>query len=179
MGIAIGAGSDIALESADFVLMKSDPWDIVSAIRLSRTTLRNIKENLFWAFIYNTIGIPLAAGIFFVPLGWKLSPGFAALAMSLSSVCVVLNALRLRFFTSEIPPTSKEETMKKVLTIDGMMCNHCKMNVEKALSGIPGVVSAVVDLNAKTATVELSGNVSDEEFTRVISESGYTILSIN
>jgi len=179
VGIAIGAGSDIALESADFVLMKSDPWDIVSAIRLSRATLRNIKENLFWAFIYNTIGIPLAAGVFFVPFGWKLSPGFAALAMSLSSVCVVLNALRLRFFTSEIPPTSKEETMKKVLTIDGMMCNHCKMNVEKALSGIPGVVSAVVDLNAKTATVELSGNVSDEEFTRVISESGYTILSIN
>jgi len=179
VGIAIGAGSDIALESADFVLMKSDPWDIVSAIRLSRATLRNIKENLFWAFIYNTIGIPLAAGVFFVPFGWKLSPGFAALAMSLSSVCVVLNALRLRFFTSEIPPTSKEETMKKVLTIDGMMCNHCKMNVEKALSGIPGVVSAVVDLNVKTATVELSGNVSDEEFTRVISESGYTILSIN
>jgi len=179
VGIAIGAGSDIALESADFVLMKSDPWDIVSAIRLSRSTLRNIKENLFWAFIYNTIGIPLAAGVFFVPFGWKLSPGFAALAMSLSSVCVVLNALRLRFFTSEIPPTSKEETMKKVLTIDGMMCNHCKMNVEKALSGIPGVVSAVVDLGAKTATVELSGNVSDEEFNRVISESGYTILSIN
>ncbi len=117
VGIAIGAGSDIALKSADFVLMKSDPWDIVSAIRLSRATLRNIKENLFWAFIYNTIGIPLAAGIFFVPFGWKLFPGFAALAMSLSSVCVVLNALRLRFFTSEIPPTSKEETMKKVLRI--------------------------------------------------------------
>lgn len=179
VGIAIGAGSDIALESADFVLMKSDPWDIVSAIRLSRATLRNIKENLFWAFIYNTIGIPLAAGVFFVPFGWKLSPGFAALAMSLSSVCVVLNALRLRFFTSELPTTSKEETMKKVLTIDGMMCEHCKMTVEKVLSRIPGVVSARVDLKAKTATVELSGNVSDEEFTRVISESGYTILSIN
>lgn len=179
VGIAIGAGSDIALESADFVLMKSDPWDIVSAIRLSRATLRNIKENLFWAFIYNTIGIPLAAGVFFVPFGWKLSPGFAALAMSLSSVCVVLNALRLRFFTSALPTTSKEETMKKVLTIDGMMCEHCKMTVEKVLSRIPGVVSARVDLKAKTATVELSGNVSDEEFTRVISESGYTILSIN
>lgn len=179
VGIAIGAGSDIALESADFVLMKSDPWDIVSAIRLSRATLRNIKENLFWAFIYNTIGIPLAAGVFFVPFGWKLSPGFAALAMSLSSVCVVLNALRLRFFTSEMPTTSNEETMKKVLTIDGMMCDHCKMTVEKVLSRIPGVVSARVDLKAKTATVELSGNVSDEEFTRVISESGYTILSIN
>jgi Cu+-exporting ATPase len=179
VGIAIGAGSDIALESADFVLMKSDPWDIVSAIRLSRATLRNIKENLFWAFIYNTIGIPLAAGVFFVPFGWKLSPGFAALAMSLSSVCVVLNALRLRFFTSEMPTTSNEETMKKVLTIDGMMCEHCKMTVEKVLSRIPGVVSARVDLKAKTATVELSGNVSDEEFTRVISESGYTILSIN
>ncbi|WP_167816298.1 heavy metal translocating P-type ATPase [Methanocorpusculum sp. GPch4] len=179
VGIAIGAGSDIALESADFVLMKSDPWDIVSAIRLSRATLRNIKENLFWAFIYNTIGIPLAAGVFFVPFGWKLSPGFAALAMSLSSVCVVLNALRLRFFTSEMPTTSNEETMKKVLTIDGMMCDHCKMTVEKVLSRIPGVVSARVDLKAKTATVELSGNVSDEEFTRVISKSGYTILSIN
>ncbi|MFA7023475.1 MAG: heavy metal translocating P-type ATPase, partial [Methanocorpusculum sp.] len=179
VGIAIGAGSDIALESADFVLMKSDPWDIVSAIRLSRATLRNIKENLFWAFIYNTIGIPLAAGVFFVPFGWKLSPGFAALAMSLSSVCVVLNALRLRFFTSALPTTSKEETMKKVLTIDGMMCEHCKMTVEKVLSRIPGVVSARVDIKAKTATVELSGNVSDEEFTRVISESGYTILSIN
>ncbi len=178
VGIAIGAGSDIALESADFILMKSDPWDIVSAIRLSRATLRNIKQNLFWAFIYNTIGIPLAAGVFFVPLGWKLSPGFAALAMSLSSVCVVLNALRLRFFRSEIPTTSKEETMKKVLTIDGMMCDHCKMTVEKALSRIPGVVSAVVDLGAKTTTVELSGNVTDEEFNRVISESGYTIPSI-
>jgi len=178
VGIAIGAGSDIALESADFVLMKSDPWDIVSAIRLSRSTLRNIKQNLFWAFIYNTIGIPLAAGVFFVPFGWKLSPGFAALAMSLSSVCVVLNALRLRFFTSEMPTTSEEETMKKVLTIEGMMCDHCKMTVEKVLSRIPGVVSAVVDLTAKTATVELSADVADEEFKWVISESGYTIMSI-
>ena len=145
VGIAIGAGSDIALESADFVLMKSDPWDIVSAIRLSRATLLNIKENLFWAFIYNTIGIPLAPGVFFVPFGWKLSPGFAALVMSLSSVCVVMNALRLRFFTSDIPTISKEETMKKVLTIDGIMCEHCKMAVEKALAQIPGVVSASVD----------------------------------
>lgn len=178
VGIAIGAGSDIALESADFVLMKSDPWDIVSAIRLSRATLRNIKQNLFWAFIYNTIGIPLAAGVFFVPFGWKLSPGFAALAMSLSSVCVVSNALRLRFFTSEIPTNLKEETMKKTLTIDGMMCEHCKMAVEKALSKIPGVVSASVDLKEKTAAVELSADVSDAEFIRVISESGYTILSI-
>ena len=158
--------------------MKSDPWDIVSAIRLSRATVRNIKENLFWAFIYNTIGIPLAAGVFFVPLGWKLSPGFAALAMSLSSVCVVLNALMLRYFSSEIPTTSKEETMKKVLTIDGMICDHCKMNVEKVLSRIPGVVFAVVDLGAKTATVELSGNVADDDFNRVIFKSGYTILSI-
>jgi len=178
VGIAIGAGSDIALESADFVLMKSDPWDIVSAIRLSRAALRNIKQNLFWAFIYNTIGIPLAAGVFFVPFGWKLSPGFAALAMSLSSVCVVFNALRLRFFTSENPIPSQEETMKKILTIDGMMCDHCKMAVEKALSRIPGVVSAVVDLGAKTAVVELSADVPDAEFIRVISESGYTILSI-
>ncbi len=178
VGIAIGASSDIALEYADFILMKSDPWDIVSAIRLSRATVRNIKENLFWAFIYNTIGIPLAAGVFFVPLGWKLSPGFAALAMSLSSVCVVLNALMLRYFSSEIPTTSKEETMKKVLTIDGMICDHCKMNVEKVLSRIPGVVFAVVDLGAKTATVELSGNVADDDFNRVIFKSGYTILSI-
>ena len=178
VGIAIGAGSDIALESADFVLMKSDPWDIVSAIRLSRAALRNIKQNLFWAFIYNTIGIPLAAGVFFVPFGWKLSPGFAALAMSLSSVCVVFNALRLRFFTSENPIPSQEETMKKILAIDGMMCDHCKMAVEKALSRIPGVVSAVVDLGAKTAVVELSADVPDAEFIRVISESGYTILSI-
>ncbi|HJJ51356.1 MAG TPA: heavy metal translocating P-type ATPase [Methanocorpusculum sp.] len=179
VGIAIGAGSDIALESADFVLMKSDPWDIVSAIRLSRATLRNIKQNLFWAFIYNTVGIPLAAGVFFVPLGWKLSPGFAALAMSLSSVCVVSNALRLKFFKSEIPTNYKEKTMKKVLTIEGMMCDHCKMNVEKALSAIPGVVSVSVDLKAKTATVELSKVIAEAKFISVISESGYKILSIN
>lgn len=178
VGIAIGAGSDIALESADFVLIKNDPRDLVTAIRLSRSTLRNIKQNLFWAFIYNTIGIPLAAGIFFVPFGWKLSPGFAALAMSLSSVCVVSNALRLRFFSSKNQPNLMENTMKKVLTIDGMMCNHCKMNVEKVLSGIPGVVSASVDLNAKTATVVLSGDVSQTEFTRAISDAGYTLLSI-
>lgn len=179
VGIAIGAGSDIALESADFVLMKSDPWDIVSAIRLSRATLRNIKQNLFWAFIYNTIGIPLAAGVFFVPLGWKLSPGFAALAMGLSSFCVVSNALRLRFFKSEIPTIYKEKTMKKVLTIEGMMCDHCKKNVEQVLSGIPGVVSVSVDLKTKTATVELSKVIAEAKFISVISESGYKILSIN
>ncbi len=179
VGIAIGAGSDIALESADFVLMRNDPRDLVTAIRLSRATLRNIKQNLFWAFIYNTIGIPLAAGIFFVPFGWKLSPGFAALAMSLSSVCVVTNALRLRFFTSKNQPILQEQTMKKILTIDGMMCSHCKMNVEKVLMGLPPVVSVLVNLEAKTATVELNGNVPDAEFIRVISEAGYKLLSID
>ena len=169
VGIAIGAGADVAIESADIVLMKSDLMDVVTAIQLSRAVIRNIKENLFWAFFYNSIGIPLAAGVFFSSFGWKLNPMFGAAAMSLSSVCVVTNALRLRFFKPRLsaraasqplenshpaaepfvccPVNSDKETgacasqkersnntMKKVLKVEGMMCNHCKAAVEKALN---------------------------------------------
>ena len=198
VGIAIGAGADVAIESADIVLMKSDLMDVVTAIQLSRAVIRNIKENLFWAFFYNSVGIPLAAGVFFTAFGWKLNPMFGAAAMSLSSVCVVANALRLRFFkpklaaakaesaqaeaaesgegarqkealpacgaagskekdSAYVPETRAEkerskEAMKKVLKVEGMMCNHCKAAVEKALNAVEGVSAAEVNLEEKTAT---------------------------
>lgn len=185
VGIAIGAGSDVAIESADVVLMKSDLNDAVTAIRLSKAVIRNIRQNLFWAFIYNIIGIPLAAGVFFPVLGWQLNPMFAAAAMSLSSVCVVSNALRLRFFKGEsgqAPAQNKPEvkgemkTMEKKVVIEGMMCAHCQAHVEKALNALPGV-SASVDLESKTATV--TGDVSDEAIRAAVSEAGYQVVSIS
>ena len=156
MGLAIGAGTDVAIESADIVLMKSDLLDAVTAVELSRATIRNVKENLFWAFLYNTIGIPLAAGVFFPVLGWQLNPMFAAAAMSLSSVSVVSNALRLKLFQprhkAAASPKTQSKTEKEVyvmertLTIEGMMCQHCAAHVTKALNALPGV-TATVDLH--------------------------------
>ncbi len=187
VGIAIGAGTDVAIESADVVLMKNDLADVVTAIRLSKAVIRNIRQNLFWAFFYNVIGIPLAAGVFFPVLGWQLNPMFAAAAMSLSSVCVVSNALRLRFFKGEsihadtqniIKIEEKGEViiMEKKVIIEGMMCQHCRAHAEKALNGIEGV-TATVDLDSKTATV--TGEVSDEAIKAAIAEAGYEVVSIS
>ncbi|OUN83268.1 copper-translocating P-type ATPase [Flavonifractor sp. An52] len=185
VGMAIGAGTDVAIESADVVLMKSDLLDAVTAVRLSKKVIRNIKENLFWAFIYNIIGIPLAAGVWFPITGWQLSPMFGAAAMSLSSVCVVSNALRLKFFRplhQEVPAEQIEtqkgtSTMTKTMTINGMMCAHCQAHVEKALNAIDGV-TATVDLAAKTATVILSKDVADEVLKNAVTEAGYEVVSI-
>ena len=185
VGMAIGAGTDVAIESADVVLMKSDLLDAVTAVRLSKKVIRNIKENLFWAFIYNIIGIPLAAGVWFPITGWQLSPMFGAAAMSLSSVCVVSNALRLKFFRPLHPETPAEQieiqkgtsTMTKTMTINGMMCAHCQAHVEKALNAIDGVTAAV-DLAAKTATVTLSKDVADEVLKNAVTEAGYEVVSI-
>ncbi len=186
VGIAIGAGTDIAIESSDVVLMKSDLRDAVSAIQLSRSVIRNIKENLFWAFFYNTIGIPIAAGVFYLPFAFKLNPMFAAAAMSLSSVCVVSNALRLRGWkpawkeTTETPSSQDDEnkeetTMTKTMVIKGMMCAHCQAHVEKALNALPGV-TATVNLEAGTAAVQ--GDVSDEVLTKAVTDAGYEVVEI-
>ena len=201
VGIAIGAGTDVAMESADIVLMKSDLMDAVTAVELSKQVIRNIKQNLFWAFFYNTLGIPLAAGVFFPLLGWQLNPMFAAAAMSLSSVTVVSNALRLRFFKSrfrsagasrpreaapdggcpvhisETNETTKQggTAMEKTIKIEGMMCAHCSGRVEAALNALPGV-TATVDLTAGTATVR--GEATDEMLTKAITDAGYKVLGI-
>lgn len=192
VGVAIGAGTDVAMESADIILMKSDLMDAVTAIELSHATIRNIKENLFWAFFYNACGIPLAAGVFYPFLEWKLNPMFAAAAMSFSSAFVVGNALRLRLFrpkyaktTTALPkediqkePTHKEEIgMKKVLKIEGMMCNHCTGRVEKALNDLEGV-TAEVSLEGKSATVTLSKEVSDETLVQTVTDAGYEVVDI-
>lgn len=185
VGIAIGAGTDIAIESADIVLMKSDLMDAVNAIRLSKAVIVNIKQNLFWAFFYNVVGIPLAAGVLFVSFGLKLNPMFAAAAMSLSSVFVVTNALRLRWFKPIKAQNSnlktierkKEEEMKKVMMIEGMSCGHCSGRVEKALNALDGV-SASVDLANKSASITLSKEVSDEVLKSAVKEAGYTVVSI-
>ena len=187
VGIAIGAGTDVAIESADVVLMKSDLLDAVTAVQLSKKVIRNIKENLFWAFIYNIIGIPLAAGVWYPITGWQLSPMFGAAAMSLSSVCVVSNALRLKFFRPSRPeePVGPEQTeqqkgmnsMTKIMTINGMMCAHCQAHVEKALNAIDGA-TAVVDLEAKTATVTLTKDVADDVLKSAVTEAGYEVVSI-
>lgn len=188
VGIAIGAGSDIALDSADLVLMKSDLLDAVTAVRLSRSTLRNIKENLFWAFCYNAICIPVAAGVFFPLFHLQLSPMLASAAMSLSSVCVVTNALRLRRFRptkSDIPAAchsacctlkGEEATMTQTIHIQGMMCPHCVNHVTQALNAIPGV-SAQVDLERGTATV--TGDVSAETLKAAVEGAGYQVTAID
>ncbi len=180
VGIAIGAGTDIAIESADIVLMKNDLLDVVTAIRLSKATIRNIKENLFWAFFYNSIGIPLAAGVLYFSLGWKLSPMIAAAAMSLSSVCVVTNALRLKFFKTPVSHKIDKEinNMKKIIKIEGMHCAHCQASAEKALNAIPGV-EAKVDLEKKQATVILTADVDDKLFQDALSEVGFEAVSIS
>lgn len=190
VGIAIGAGADIAIESADIVLMKNDLLDVVTALQLSRAVIRNIKQNLFWAFFYNSIGIPLAAGVFFSLLGWKLNPMFGAAAMSLSSLCVVSNALRLRWFQPKkikIGPNNQNkienkekgenQIMQKVITINSMSCEHCRARVEKALNSIEGV-SAIVDLKNQNAAVTLTRHVDDEELKNAVIDAGYEVVSI-
>lgn len=189
VGMALGAGQDIAIESADIVLMKSDLRDAAEAIRLSKATMRNIKQNLFWALFYNALGIPLAAGLFFPIFKWQLNPMFGAAAMSLSSVCVVTNALRLNLFKSKksnIPEESpsmddlqrKEVTlMKKTMFIDGMMCSHCTGTVTKVLNAIDGV-SAEVSLENKCAYIELSKEVSDDVLINAVTEAGYEVKGI-
>lgn len=180
VGFAIGAGSDIAIESGDVVLMRSGLSDLVTAIILSKSVIRNIKQNLFWAFFYNILGIPLAAGVFYVLLGWKLNPMFAAAAMSFSSVSVVLNALRLKNFKPQ--NVSKENLNKvnmiqKTLVIEGMSCPHCSARVEKALNAIDGV-EAIVSLEEKSAKVKISGEVSDDILKRAVEDAGYQVSYI-
>lgn len=182
VGIAIGAGTDIAIESADIVLMKSDLYDVVTAIRLSKATMRNIKQNLFWAFIYNIIGIPIAAGVFYTALGWLLSPMVAAGAMSFSSISVVTNALRLNFFKSQctlINQNPKEiKNMTKTIKIEGMSCMHCVGAVTKELNKIEGV-DATVDLASKTATVQIADeSVTDEALKGAVEEAGFEVVGI-
>ena len=187
VGIAIGAGADVAVDSADVVLMNSKLSDVCSAIRLSRHTLTNIKENLFWAFIYNIIGIPLAAGVWIPITGWTLNPMFGAAAMSLSSFCVVMNALRLNFVNVTSPKSDKkikevninyteEFKMTKTIKIDGMMCPHCEATVKKALEAIDGVTSAVASHTEKKATVELSKDVDTAVLEQAVVDAGYTII---
>ena len=189
IGIAIGAGADVAIDAADVVLVKSRLSDVPAAIRLSRATLRNIHENLFWAFIYNIIGIPLAAGIFINVLGWQLSPMFAAAAMSLSSFSVVTNALRLNFFRMYNPKRDRKiknklkikketKTMEKTLKIEGMMCGHCEMHVKKALEALDGVGNAEVSHKTGTAVVTFQKEVSDDVLKKAVTDQGYNVTDI-
>ena len=204
MGIAIGAGTDVAIDAADVVLMKSRLSDVAAAVRLSRATLRNIHENLFWAFFYNVIGIPLAAGVWIPIFGWTLNPMFGAAAMSLSSFCVVTNALRLNLFNmhdakkdkklknpaiiKELVDNNKTNhnqenkeigTMKKTMKIEGMMCGHCEATVKKALEGLDGVTSAEVSHEAGTAVVELSADVADGVLKKTVEDKDYKVTAIN
>jgi len=201
LGIAIGAGTDVAIESANAVLMKSDLLDAVSAIRLSKAVLRNIKENLFWALIYNVICIPVAAGVLYPAFGIKLSPMVGAAAMSLSSVCVVLNALRLNFFqtdhaaeaagndtaetaiaapaaeiSNDEPQTKEADTMEKTLKIEGMMCAHCQKHVHDALAKMDGVTDVTVDLEGGSADVKATRDIPQDEFQKVIADAGYELV---
>jgi len=190
VGIAIGAGTDVAIESADIVLMKSDLLDVSTAIRLSKATIRNIKQNLFWAFIYNIIGIPVAAGVFFIPFALKLNPMIGAFAMSFSSVFVVTNALRLRWFKPKhtvgnssaapagIERVKERRTMEKTLQIEDMMCQRCVMHVQKVLAALPGVEEAAVSLEEKAAKVKLVQGVTDEAFKAAVSAAGYQLTAI-
>ena len=187
-GIAIGAGADVAIDAADVVLMNSSLLDVPAAIRLSRATLRNIHENLFWAFFYNAIGIPLAAGVF-IPLGLTLNPMFGAAAMSLSSFCVVSNALRLNLFklrdnrhdhkrTNHLNDIKEEQTMEKTLEIKGMMCPHCEATVRTALEAMPQVQAAQVSHESGTAVVTLTAPVEDDTLRRTVEDKGYTVTAI-
>lgn len=191
IGIAIGAGTDVAIDAADIVLMKSRLSDVPAAIRLGRATLRNIHENLFWAFIYNIIGIPLAAGVFINLLGWQLNPMFAAAAMSLSSFCVVTNALRLNFFRihdskrdhkiknkSKITLNKEDKKMVKTLKIEGMMCGHCEMHTKNALEALDGVAKAEVSHETGTAVVTLEKDVADDILTQAVTDAGYKVIDI-
>lgn len=192
MGIAIGAGTDVAIDAADVVLMKSRLSDVPAAIRMSRATLRNIHENLFWAFFYNIIGIPLAAGVWYPLFGWKLNPMFGAAAMSLSSFCVVSNALRLNLFKmydaskdkklkakKEKKRSKKEDkTMKKIMHIEGMMCGHCEAAVKKALEALPQVDEAVVSHETGTAELTLNAEIADDVLKKTVEDKDYTVTSV-
>ena len=189
IGIAIGAGADVAIDAADVVLMKNSLSDVPAAIRLSRATLRNIHENLFWAFIYNIIGIPLAAGAFIGVLGWQLNPMFAAAAMSLSSFSVVTNALRLNFFRmydsgrnhkikNKFTTKKETKTMTKTLKIEGMMCGHCEMHTKKALEALDGVTKAEVSHKTGSAVVTLEKSVSDDVLMQAVADQGYQVTDI-
>ena len=202
VGIAIGAGTDVAIESADVVLMHSDLMDVPAAIQLSRATIRNVKQNLFWALLYNSIGIPLAAGVLYPAFGLRLNPMFGAAAMSMSSVCVVSNALRLKFFrprfdgealpaetqqeveiinTNSIEKEenheSEEKPMKKTIMIQGMMCPNCVKHVKNALCALPGC-QVEVDLEKGMAQVEMSQPVSDDTLRQAVTDAGYTVTEI-
>lgn len=177
LGIAIGAGTDVAVESADIVLIKNNLLDALTAVKLSHATIKNIKTNLFWAFFYNIIGIPVAAGVFYMSFGITLNPMIAAAAMSFSSIFVVTNALRLKFFKAE-KYNQGDKLMKVIVNVNGMNCNHCKMAVEKALNTVDGVVSAEVNLEAKNASVTLSKEVADSDLMNVINEAGFEAVSV-
>ena len=202
VGIAIGAGTDVAIDAADVVLVKSELRDIPAAIRLSRSVIRNIHENLFWAFIYNVIGIPLAAGVWIHLFGWQLNPMFGAAAMSLSSFCVVTNALRLnlvqmynasrdkkrnnqihlkmkqekRFEDEEVIQEKETKMMTKTMKIKGMMCGHCEAHVKKALEAIDGVTEAKVSHEAGTAEVTMDQEISDEVLVKAVTDEGYEVV---
>ena len=197
VGMAIGAGTDVAMESADVILMKSDLRDAVTAVRLSRMVIRNIKQNLFWAFFYNVIGIPLAAGVWYPIFGIKLNPMFGAAAMSLSSIFVVGNALRLKRFKSGFDtdtaeeagisengkgraeaPAERKDNMTKIMKIEGMMCGHCTGRVQKALEAVEGVSGVVMSLEEKTAAVDMGTEVADAVLTAAVAEAGYEVTDI-
>ena len=196
VGIAIGAGTDVAIESADIVLMKSDLLDVSTAIQLSKAVIRNIKQNLFWAFIYNIIGIPVAAGVFYLPFALKLNPMIGAFAMSFSSVFVVSNALRLRWFKAKHQANTELDSdpmygqttikqdrkgaihMEKVLNIEGMVCGMCVKHVDKALRDIQGIKDVAVHLESKSAQVQLDQDVPDAVLKAAIEDAGYQLVSI-
>jgi Cu2+-exporting ATPase len=190
IGMAIGAGTDIAIDAADIVLMKSSLKDAAAAIRLSRRTLTNIHENLFWAFFYNVLGIPLAAGVWIPIFGWQLNPMFAAAAMSLSSFCVVTNALRLNLIDIYNPKRDKkiqnknnnrkmeETTMTKTMNIEGMMCGHCEATVKKALEALPQVDEAVVSHEKGTAILTLNAEISNDELKKTVEDKEYKVTNI-
>ena len=188
IGMAIGSGTDIAIDAADVVFMKSKLTDVPAAVRLSRKTLRNIHENLFWAFIYNVIGIPLAAGVWIPLLGWQLNPMFGAAAMSLSSFCVVTNALRLNFFDITNPKKDRkikykskkdDNAMTKTMKIDGMMCSHCEGRVKQSLEGLAQVSQAEVSHKKGTAVVTLTAEVSNDVLKKTVEDQGYNVISIS
>ena len=203
LGIAVGGGTDVAIESAQVVLVNGDIRNISTTLRLSKATIRNVKENLFWAFIYNIIGIPLAAGIWIPVFGWQLNPMFGAAAMSLSSFCVVTNALRLNFFgmydakkdkkiknqvtlqtvnaKSQMQNKSKEKenhTMEKTMEIKGMMCGHCEATVKKALEALPQVEEAIVSHEKGTAVVKLNAEIADETLKKTVEDKDYQVVSV-
>ena len=204
IGVAIGAGTDVAIDAADVVLVRSRLSDVSAAVRLSRAVLRNIHENLFWAFIYNIIGIPLAAGLFTPIFGWTLDPMFGAAAMSLSSFCVVTNALRLNLKNIRDPRRDKRrapvdidipalrtpeaavscaceaerETAKRILHIEGMMCGHCERTVKAALEAIPGVIGAEASFEMGIAEIILSGDVPDEALIKAVEAEDYEVISV-